>query len=107
LITGSYRLSANPWPDGFIGAVGLTNNETQPQPWQVVLTFPNTVGDLQNHWIAGGPGGSTFARNGQTVVFNGTQPLGSGDHIELNFQFGKTGDDFAPRECWVNGRACS
>jgi hypothetical protein len=105
-ITGAYELSQE-WADGFIGAVRLTNDTAGPVSWQVRLVFPDTVRDLQNRWIAGGPGDTTVTRTGQTVVFDSQEQLAAGATIGLHFQFTKDGSNINPTECWVNGRPCS
>jgi hypothetical protein len=105
-IAGAFQLTRD-YDGGFIGTVQLSNGATSNQSWQVRLVFPANVGALQAKWISGGPGDVTVTQNGQTYTFIGQQPLAAGTKIGLSFQFGKTAGDPRPRECSVNGSACS
>lgn len=104
-VTGAFAVSQD-WNDGFIGTVALSNSTDRAQPWVVRLVFPDIVGALQTSWIAGGPGGSTSQREGQTVTFTGTEPLARGARIGLSFQFAKGPGAPSPRSCLVNANPC-
>jgi hypothetical protein len=105
-IAGAFQLTQD-YDGGFIGTVQLSNGAASNQSWQVRLVFPANVGALQAKWISGGPGDATVTQNGQAYTFTGQEPLAAGTRIGLSFQFGKTAGDPHPRECLVNGSACS
>ncbi len=106
-VVGGQFAVATAWETGFIAGVQLTNATTTAQSWQVTLVLPDGVGVLDATWISGGPGGSTYSRNGQTVVFTGVAPLAAGSGIGLNFQFRRAAGPFQPTSCAVNSRPCS
>jgi hypothetical protein len=106
-VTGVYSVDpATTWEQGFQAQVVLTNHTSSSQNWQVRVEYPDNVTRYVISWVNGMPAPSAQA-TAHGAVFTGTVPIAAGASVTLFFQFDKTAGSFSPRQCTINGRACS
>jgi hypothetical protein len=105
-LSGVYSLlPGRVWNDGFQAEIMITNNTATAQSWQVRLRYPESVTQFVTSWMDGYPAPAVEV-TGQTVTFTGGANVPANTTVNLRFEFKKSGSDFNPVECTVNGRPC-
>lgn len=95
------------WGTGFQAQVTMTNITATPQSWQLRLVYPRSVTGYVSSFIDGYPAPSEQAAD-QQFILTGSVPIPAGQTIVLKIEFNKaTTSDFTPRDCVVNGQACT
>jgi hypothetical protein len=106
-LNGVYSLlPGRVWNDGFQAEIMITNNTSSAQSWQVRVRYPESVTQYVTSWMDGYPAPAVQV-SGQTVTFTGAANVPANTTVNLRFEFKKSGGDFNPVECTVNGRTCA
>ncbi|MEU4236386.1 hypothetical protein [Actinoplanes sp. NPDC026619] len=100
-VTGAFRV-IDSYPDSFIGEVLVRNDTGAGQSWHVTLVYP---GDLVTSWLESLPQ-PTLVQRGTTYTWTSSVPLAAHSTGAMRFHFRLSGAA-APKDCAVNGAACS